>query len=271
MTTNVLVNEIIDRINDQDFYALYVTAIRGFRKDPSVVPISKITFSVVPEENKTTYFEDKDARQCVRSDIKIRLNVYAPTNRNGNQINGLAELVMDYLAEYYIENLKSYSIGDMSYDDDVNAILLPCYMNFSYTSCALETGETDIESNVPDTFFCKSHVNNSDIHISAEEKAYLASPYILGGYTGTGADKTQDIFLGFRPSFVIVFRNSYHASLYSSDDGISKCYMSMAGNVSYMRGLQLLEDGFRVRTYATANATTYLNDEGGSYTFIALK
>lgn len=271
MLTNPLVDEIVEKINEQDFYALYVTAIRGFKKNPGTIPISKITFSVTPEENKTTYFEDETAQLCVKNDIRIRLSVYAPTNRDGRQINGFAELVLDYLAEIYIENLKGYEIGDLTYDDDVNAIYLPCYMDFSYTSCALETGEADVESNVPDTFFCKSHVNNSLIHLSEEQQSYLASPCVIGTYTGNGAASGKTVELGFRPKAVFVYRNSFHVASYSTDDGTNNCYLGIAIGGNFTRGINITDKGFLVKTQETSSATTHLNDSGGVYAYIAFR
>ncbi len=271
MLTTPLVDEIIEKINDQDFYALYVTAIRGFKKEPGTIPISKITFSVTPEENKTTYFQDENASTCVRNDIRVRLSVYAPTNRDGRQINAFADLVLDYLAESYMENLKGYSIGDLTYDDDVNAYYLPCHMEFTYTSCALETGETDVESNIPDTFFCKSHVNNGLLHLSEAERAYLDAPFVIGSYSGDGLDEGKDVNLGFRPKLLIIYRNSYHVASYNSYDGVSNCYLGVAIGTTYTRGLLILDKGFRVKTVVTSSATTHLNDSGGSYTYIAFK
>ena len=268
MLTTTLVDEIVDKINGYGVTALYVTAIRGFSKSPGAIPISKITFSVTPEENKTTYFEDEELRLCVRNDIRIRLSVYAPTNRSGRQVNGMADAVLDYLAEVYIDNIKGYETGDLTYDDDVNAIYLPCYMNFCYTSCALEQ---DTQGNVSETFFCKSHVNNSLIHLSQEQKEYLDSPCVIGTYTGDGNADGKDINLGFRPKAVIIYRNSYHIASYNKDDGTSNCYLGVSIGSTYTRGLMILDKGFRVKTTVTSSATTHLNDSGGVYGYIAFR
>ncbi len=268
MLTTTLVDEIVDKINGYGVTALYVTAIRGFSKSPGAIPISKITFSVTTEENKTTYFENDEAQLCVRNDIRIRLSVFAPTNRNGEQINSFAELVLDYLADIYIENLKGYEIGDLTYDDDVNAIYLPCYMDFSYTSCALEQ---DTDGNIPETFFCKSHVNNSLIHLSEEQKEYLDSPCVIGTYTGDGNADGKDINLGFRPKAVIIYRNTYHIASYNKENGTSNCYLGVSIGSTYTRGLMILDKGFRVKTTVTSSATTHLNDSGGVYGYIAFR
>lgn len=258
-------------MNGNSFFSLYGKAVRGFEKKPDTIPINKITYSVVPEENKVTYFEDEAATTCVKSEITVRINAYAPTNLSGARVNSVSELIMDYLADYYIENLVEYSVGDMSYDETVNAILLPCRLHLVYTSCALEETETDLSGSVPDTFFCKSHVNNTDIHLSEDDRLRLSSPYIIGSYTGDGSDEGLTLELDFRPSAVIVYRNSYHISSYSNSDSLSHCYSGIAVGTSYTRGLIILDTGFRVKTVATANATTHLNDEGGAYTYIAFR
>lgn len=48
------------------------------------------------------------------------------------------------------------------------------------------------------------HVNNSDLHITAEDKEYLAAPHQVYSYTGTGdASKTVTLTEGFK--FIAVF------------------------------------------------------------------
>lgn len=270
MKTEDLIDQIIEKTNANGIVMLYARAFRGFNRDALNNPMDRHYISFLPDSTKTTYFEDEAAGTCKRTEFLLRMTVYSPINRQSEQIYFVTENVVDYLAEAYIGELQDYSIGNLSYDESVNAYTLPVLFRFVYNECPLGSDEL-VSEKIPDSFFCKHHVNNTDVHLTEADRSYLSEPFVIGTYTGNGSSSGLDVSLGFRPRFVLVYRNSYHISLYSSSDGISKCYMSVAADSTYARGLLITENGFRARTVATTNATTYLNDEGGSYTYIAFK
>jgi len=271
MISKPLIEEIISLANNELLIAIFSKAFRGFNREELDIPINNLYLSFMPEETKISYFEDDTATTCRKTEFTLKMTVYAPATRRGEQVQAIAEVVADFLSDKYMGEMTGYTIGDLSYDDGVNALTLPTHFRFVYYECPLEGVDDAPADTVPDTFFCKSHINNGDIHLSEEDRLLLTEPFVVGSYTGNGAEAGQDIVLGFRPKLVIVYRNSYHASLYSSSDGISKCYMSVAAGTSYMRGLLITDDGFKARTVATSNATTYLNDSSGSYTYIAFR
>ncbi len=271
MISNPLIEEIVDLVNGDLLFTLFSKAIRGYEREEILVPVNTFVVSFVPSENKSSYFEDEDANTCLKSELTLKMTVYSHPSRAGKQINAIAELITDYLSDCYMGELTDYRIGDLKYDNNVSALTLPCYLHFTYLTCPLEGTEPEIPATVPESFFCRSHVSNTDLHFTPEEKELLNEPFVIGSYAGNGAADGQDIELGFKPKLVIVYRNSYHAALYSTSDGISKCYISVAAGSTYMRGLLITDNGFRARTVVTTNATTYLNDSGGTYTYIAFR
>ncbi len=270
MKTEDLIDQIIEKTNANGIVMIYARAFRGFNRDALNNPMDRHYISFLPDSTKTTYFEDEAAGTCKRTEFLLRMTVYSPVNRQSEQIYFVTENVVDYLAEAYIGELQDYSIGNLSYDESVNAYTLPVLFRFVYNECPLGSDEL-VSEKIPDSFFCKCHVNNADLHLSEADRAYLNEPYVIGTYTGDGSSSGLDINLGFRPKAVIIYRNSYHISSYSTSDGVSNCYMGMAIGTSYTRGPLILDNGFRVKTVVTSSATTHLNDEGGAYTYIAFR
>lgn len=273
MITNPLIEEIITLVNSEMLVALFAKAVRGFNREELVIPVNTIIASFVPAENKSVYsFDDETATTCLKTDLTLRMNVYAHSSRSAKQANSIAELICDFLSEYYIDTLTDFKIGDMKYDDKANSIVIPCYIHFSYMTCPLDGTDNELGERVPESFFCKSHVNNADLHLTQSDRTFLSEPAVIGAYTGNdGNSTTQDIILGFKPRAVIVYGNTHHAANYSTSDGLSHCYFSFAAGTSALRGLSLLDNGFRVRTYKTTNAVTHLNDNGSPYTYIAFR
>ena len=271
MILGTLVDEIIDTVNSELLIALFSKAFRGYGREELPLPINSLYLSFVPEQVKTTIFEDENAKVCKKTQFDLRMTVYAPANRRGQQVQGIAELVADYLADVYIGDMQGYTIGDISYNDGVNALTLPTVFRFIYNECPIDDGEGTLASVIPENFFCKSHVNDTAAHLSESDRAYLEAPFVIGSYVGDGNAEGLEINLGFRPKMLMIYRNSYHVSSYSASDGVSNCYFGMAIGTTYTRGPLILDNGFRVKTVVTSSATTHLNDEGGNYTYIAFK
>ncbi|MBR3816264.1 MAG: hypothetical protein IKJ27_06035 [Clostridia bacterium] len=273
MITNPLIEEIISLVNKELLVALFAKAIRGFNREELVIPVNTIIASFVPYENKSSYcFDDETAALCLKTDLTLRMNVYAHSSRKAKQANAIAEVICNFLSEYYIDTLSDFRIGDVKYDDNANSIVIPCFIHFTYTTCPLDGTDDILGERVPESFFCKNHVNNTDLHLSQADRTFLSEPAVIGTYTGNNGDSaTQDIALGFRPRAVIVYGNTHHAANYSTSDGLSHCYFSFAAGSSSLRGLSILDNGFRVRTYKTTNAVTHLNDSDSPYTYIAFR
>ena len=271
MISNPLIEQIIETASGDLLVAIFAKAFRGYSRESLNIPISHFYVSFTPEEMKVSYFDDELTGTCKKTELVLRMTVYAPAIRKGSAVHSIAEVIADFLTDAYIGEMKGYTIGDLSYDDGVNALTLPSSLRFEFNECPLGNEDGDVSATIPDSFFCKSHVSNPDVHITAADRTYLNEPFVIGTYTGDGASAGKDIELGFRPKAVIIYRNSYHISSYSAGDGISNCYMGMAIGSSYTRGPLILDNGFRVKTVVTSSATTHLNDEGGAYTYIAFR
>lgn len=273
MRTNQLIDQLIETLSPNITLALYTKSFKGFNREELNNPMDRLYLSFLPHSINTSYFEDETSGTCKKIEVTIKMTVYAPVSRKSQQIHTIAEIATDLISDAYIGELQDYSIGNLSYNESVNALTLPVLFRFVYNECPLGGDEEEelVSERIPESFFCKCHVNNTDVHLSEADRSYINEPYVIGTYTGDGNSSGLDINLGFRPKAVIIYRNSYHISSYSTSDGVSNCYMGMAIGSSYTRGPLILDNGFRVKTVVTSSATTHLNDEGGAYTYIAFK
>ena len=272
MKTNQLIDRLIEAVSSTAMMEIYTDAIKGFNREEINNPIDRLYLSFTPDSVKSTYFEDESSGTCKRTEVTIKMTVYAPVKRKAQQIHSITETATELVSEAFIGELQDFSIGNLSYNESVNALTLPVLFCFVYNECPLGDEEEGLVSEkIPDGFFCKCHVNNTDVHLSEADRSYLNEPYVIGTYTGDGNSAGLDINLGFRPKAVIIYRSAYHISSYSTSDGTSNCYMGMAIGTSYTRGPLILDNGFRVKTVTTSSATTHLNDQGGTYAYIAFK
>ena len=103
-----------------------------------------------------------------------------------------------------------------------------------------------------------AHMNQA-----AEQAAELT--YTMGSYTGNGS--TQNIHLGFRPRFVIIFGDQS-----SSLSNGSPTYVAIASEQISSQRLFMTDEGFRVVKVGESNRTfPRANDSGIYYNFIAFR
>ncbi len=88
-------------------------------------------------------------------------------------------------------------------------------------------------------------------------------PYVVGSYTGNG--ETQDIELGFLPSFLLINPKGTNTLVPTSVFTNS----AMTGESVYKPTLLLTETGFQVLWHD--NITNYTNSNGTIYVYVAFR
>jgi len=191
MISKPLIEEIISLANNELLIAIFSKAFRGFNREELDIPINNLYLSFMPEETKISYFEDDTATTCRKTEFTLKMTVYAPATRRGEQVQAIAEVVADFLSDKYMGEMTGYTIGDLSYDDGVNALTLPTHFRFVYYECPLEGVDDAPADTVPDTFFCKSHINNGDILLFNDVTRDIL--YTVRDHAATGAFSTFKI------------------------------------------------------------------------------
>lgn len=118
----------------------------------------------------------------------------------------------------------------------------------------------------------KLHVSDSSKHMSSDEKAKIATPYVMVSYAGTGT-ASNIISLGIEPNFAIVFMKD--ASPMETDSSgnilINQCFVAKSnGSVG-----GAVINGSNVTVYSSETAINgikqNLNKVNGQYCIVAFK
>lgn len=270
MQTHTIVQTLIDKINtDFDTLGTY-RAIYAYDEKTIEVPIQQTYIAFNTNENAVSFFENENEECCKRTKVEIKANFYAPPNIKTADTYTLAETLFDYLLIEYAGKMSGYNIGAIGVSDDLKAFKLPCTISFIYEQCPAYGDEGAAYKPFAD-FMCKTHVVDSNIHLTAEEKAYCLAPFVVGTFVGDG-EPEQNVVLNFRPKFVILF-GSGTAGFSIEDNTIYSYFAFSIGNKS-TKGLEMLGNGFKVKM--GTNVVSYgtrplLNTLGQTYNYIAFK
>ena len=137
--TSEIIDRLISCINDDFGIPSLCMAVRGFEAVNLPIPIKTTYFSIVPEENKVTCFENDNLEYCQKTSVTIRMNCFSPLRRKASAIHAMAEAVLDFINDSYPDEIKGYTIGDTEYDDDIKAYRVTCRLFFEYEACAADS------------------------------------------------------------------------------------------------------------------------------------
>jgi len=268
--TYSILQNILTLINEDLGLSFLCKAIKAYDTKNLPIPLEITYFTVSCEENKNTYYENDEAQQCMKNTVTIRLNCFAPLRRIPYMSHGICEIAVKFIADHYMPAVKSATVGETEYDSEVKAFKVPCTMVLEFISCPAENTQYS-ELSDASQYFCKDHISDPNIHLTAEDRTYLDSPCVTGTYTGDGVSDGKYITLGFRPTCVFVYRHAQHLTTYDPSSKISTCNFVLCARTTYIRGVVLTDTGFRVRTISSSGVITPMNDSGVAYTYIAFR
>ncbi len=267
--TSQIIEGMIDAINEE-LKPSSCSAIRGFDTKGLPIPLKKTYLSFVPEKNTVTYFEDENEEFCQKNEVTIRMTCFSPLIAVASETHILLEEVLAFLNEKYLTEISGYTIGETEYDDEVKAFRIECRVFYERENCpAVDSGNTNVTA--PHNFFCKTHVNDTDIHVTAEEHAKYNQPYVIGTYTGEGYDIKTTVTLNFKPRFLLVFRQSKPPCTFDSDLLTLKNYCAFVIGGRNTKNINATSTGFYVIDKPSSETETLVNEEGATYAYIAFK
>jgi hypothetical protein len=116
------------------------------------------------------------------------------------------------------------------------------------------------------------HINNSTIHLTAEEKDNLGIPFQMFTYSGNGA-ASRNINLPFAPAFAIVFKNNAPLCAHNSSANIQSSGFVL-NSIGGTAGIGLADSTLTVNQYQTLSTSSPnydFNESGGSYRAILFR
>ena len=119
-----------------------------------------------------------------------------------------------------------------------------------------------------------THVANSSIHVTADEKARIGTPYLTNMYAGTG-EGTKSISLSEKVRFVVVYAEDMPLSVYDSTSGKTKSYAAVGyTTLGGSSGLAIGGSGKSITVYQGEDENgnkTCLNELGVQYKVVMFK
>lgn len=267
--TSEIINGMISKVNSK-FKSENCAAIRGFDTKDLPIPLKKTFLSFVPEKNTVTYFENENKEFCQKNEVTIRMTCYSPLASLASDTHILLESVLTYLNETYITEISGYHIGETEYDDEVKAFRVICRIFYEKEACPGESSESSTVT-VPQNFFCKTHVKDTDIHVTAAEHQKYNEPFVTGTYTGHGYDIDQVIDLGFRPKALFIFRQGYPPMVFDSEILFLRNYLGFSFGGKNSKNVHVTSNGFYVLDRESMGNETRLNEDGIVYAYVAFK
>lgn len=207
---------------------------------------------------------------CRTAMIKANLSICVPFSKGGQACHDIFTRIADALTFRTNLNIEKSGCADIISDRDTDALMMNGWFLMNADFCPAASTDENYASFLDKELLCGSHIRNTEIHVTADDKAKWNAPFASGFYIGNGTS-SRTVSLGFKPSLVIVMAAGLPAVTVNFTNSTCYSYMAMANDSLTSLGLSLTSTGFRVATNTTDNVTSDLNDAGSSYVYIAFK
>ena len=274
MTTANLVREIVSLINEDVLEDTdTVEAVLSFDDRTVPQPVDKIYFAFLIGQDNVSLLEDGTQNACQLTQLTISMNCYAPPGENAIEVAAHAEDVLSKVNETYSGIMQGYEIGTAAIDDYLKALKVPCKMLFRYEQCpAYQISESVILPFAD--FFCKTHVLDTSLHLTAAERQKLSEPFVAGTYVGLGAYNPVTVTLAFAPKLVLIApQNAPFAELDAVHNTLL-CRAAVAATGVTDSLIALQSGGFTVtqpETIPFDSALRSLNEANRTYLYVAFR
>ncbi|MCQ2479494.1 MAG: hypothetical protein MJ120_02545 [Clostridia bacterium] len=241
------------------------------------VPLKRAIVAVGIKELKIVdkFVENEDGileRQeyCRSADIHARLSICVPYSYGGSACHEIFTKIMDELTFCTDLNITESECGEIESDRNTSALVLGGGFKVSADFCPGETADDHFITFLDKELLCGSHIRNTEVHVTNEDKKRWDNPFYVGTYFGTGtASRTID--LGFKPRMLILFNSD--CAPFEINFGTQKINLNFAfgsGNY-YTPGLVITANGFKVNKENFNNTITPFNNAGMIYCYIVMK
>lgn len=239
------------------------------------VPLKKVTVAVgirrIVINDRFDPEQTGDDEYCRAAEITLGFSVHAPFSMGGGACHEAFADITDCLTFDSGLEITESGCDVITADRDTEALVLNARAVVKASLCPAQSSDMQFPSFLDKTLLCGTHIRDTSIHLSADEKEFLGEPLIAGSYQGMG-QSVRNIDLGFRPSLVIVFAGGL--PLIAADGASLTAYSGAAAGGSGTAGLEITQNGFRVSSgsaHAAGNCVPELNEAGTGYTYIVMK
>lgn len=211
---------------------------------------------------------------CRQAKIKLRLSIHAPFSQGGEECHDAFTDIIDCLTFASGLDILYSGCDEVTADRDTDAFVLRAWIMVNSSLCPAATSGYEFPSFITKDLLCSTHITDTDIHLSPEQKTSLDEPYVTGSYFGTGT-YSRTVSLPFEPSMIVVLRAGMPLVYIDFTNSIGRAVAGIAiKNDGSSMGIQIKNDGFRVE-YDTGDVrggcVPYLNEPGVTYRYIAYR
>ncbi len=272
--------EIAAWLSDQTDTFTDVTFLTEFPAIPKATPLRQTIVAIGLDHVRISDFftENSEGEQipeeyCRLAKVRIRVSIHVPYSAGGTACHVAFTKIVDCLNFKSDFNISESGCESIGADRDTDAFVMKSWIDIQAQFCPAESAAVQYAAFMPKTLFCRSHLDNSDIHVTTQDKEHWNSPLEVGFYTGT-EQGTRTIDLGYHPKLVLVFPAVYPPVFnLSSDNSRLICLCGMAGRTLSSSGIQLTNNGFKLtqtEDTGVGNTLTKLNWESADYIYCAM-
>lgn len=258
-------------------YIRFLTEYPAIKK---AVPLKYTTAAVGIESMEIVdSFEENDEgvlvenEYCRQAKIKLRLSIHAPYSLGGEACHDAFTDIIDCLTFSSGLDILSSGCDGIVSDRDTDAFVLSAWATVNANLCPATTTSVKFPSFISKELLCGSHISDTDIHLSEEQRNYLSSPFVSGSYFGTGS-ASKSVSLGFEASVVIVVAADFPLIYSNHAASENKAYAALGLQSGSSLGIELTKSGFKViNSDSNSVRATYpaLNEAGITYFYLAFK
>ncbi len=270
-----LPQQIVDWLSSQDD----MDDIKFFVEYPPVnkaVPLRKIIVAVGIESIDIVdkFVENDDGvleRQeyCRLAQIKANLSICVPFSMGGQACHDVFTRIANALTFRTNLNIAESGCVEIKSDRDTDALVMTGWFLMEADFCPAASTDENFASFLDKELLCGSHIRNSSIHVTQEDKDKWNDAFVTGFYMGSGGS-AKSIDLGFKPKIVFAAASSYPPIVVDFTSSTVKNYFTMA-TADAPAGVTITSSGFRTASGTASGSSFALNESGIIYSFIAFK
>lgn len=207
---------------------------------------------------------------CRTATIRTRLSICVPYSYGGSACHDYFTKIIDALTFRTDFNIKESGCNEIESDRDTSALVCHGWFDCIADFCPADSVDENFTSFLNKEFVCGSHIRDTDIHVTTEEKDAWSNPVSMGMYMGTGKSSLS-VPLGFKPRFVFVFASDFPLGVFNSEESIVAAKAGFASAYCCSAGIELTSAGFRVFNISSGINCSLMNELGYAYGYIAFK
>lgn len=207
---------------------------------------------------------------CRTAMIKANLSICVPFSKGGQACHDIFTRIADALTFRTNLNIEKSGCEDINSDHDTDALVMNGWFIMNADFCPAASTDENYASFLDKELLCGSHIRNTEIHVTAEDKTKWNAPFETGFYVGIGSG-ARTVTVGFKPRLVILMAAGKPPVTVDFTQNTCKCHMAMSNETTSSLGLTITSTGFKTANSTSGNVTSDYNAAGTTYVYIAFR